>query len=235
MKKQRRENLMRAGLLALAVTVAASFILPGLARAHSEHAMKPQPTQVAAADAHAGHANHANHADSDLKLPEDVVVRFPDVTLLDQNSRARSLKSDVIGDRIVVMDFVYTSCTTVCPVVSAIMGEVQQKLGGKVGREVSLVSLTVDPVRDTPARLRDYARSRGAGAGWSWLTGSTTAVNDTLKGLGTWTPDFQDHPVVMMVGDGRSGKWTRFYGFADPAMLVAQVESLIAARAATRE
>lgn len=238
MKHDRRTRIMRASLIVLAVTVAASMIVPGLARAHSEHAMKPQATKVAAADAHAGqagHANHANHANSDLKLPEDVTVRFPDVKLLDQNSRERSLRSDVIGDRIVVMDFVYTSCTTVCPVVSAIMGEVQQKLGGRVGREVALVSLTVDPVRDTPARLRDYARSRGAGAGWSWLTGSTTAVNDTLKGLGTWTPNFEDHPVVMMVGDGRSGKWTRFYGFADPAMLVAQVESLIAARAATRE
>lgn len=239
MKHDRRTRIMRAGLIALAVAVAAGMIVPGLARAHSEHAMKPQATQVAAADAHAGHAGHANHANhanhADMKLPEDVTVRFPDVKLLDQNSRERSLKSDVIGDRIVVMDFVYTSCTTVCPVVSAIMGEVQQKLGGRVGREVALVSLTVDPVRDTPARLRDYARSRGAGAGWSWLTGSTTAVNDTLKGMGTWTPNFEDHPVVMMVGDGRSGKWTRFYGFADPAMLVAQVESLIAARAATRE
>lgn len=242
MKRDRRTRIMRAGLIALAVTVAASMIAPGLARAHSEHVMKPQPTQLAAADAHAGHAgghanhaNHASHANDDVKLPEDVVVRFADVKLLDQNSRERSLKADVIGDRIVVMDFVYTSCTTVCPVVSAIMGEVQQKLGGRVGREVALVSLTVDPVRDTPARLRDYARSRGAGAGWSWLTGSTTAVNDTLKGMGTWTPNFEDHPVVMMVGDGRSGKWTRFYGFADPAMLVAQVESLIAARAATRE
>lgn len=244
MRQQRKQRIMQASLIALAVTVAASFIVPSLARAQSEHAMKPQAVKVAAADshaahaAHAGHANHADHsqhANSDIKLPEDVVVRFADVTLLDQNNRERRLKSDVIGDRIVVMDFVYTSCTTVCPVVSAIMGEVQQKLGGRVGREVSLVSLTVDPVRDTPARLRDYARSRGAGAGWSWLTGSTTAVNDTLKGLGTWTPNFEDHPVVMMVGDGRSGKWTRFYGFADPAMLVAQVESLIAARAATRE
>ncbi|NMG32375.1 SCO family protein [Aromatoleum evansii] len=238
MKQQRKQRIMQASLIALALTVAASFIVPSLARAHSEHAMKPQATKVAAADAHAahaGHANHANHANSDIKLPEDVTVRFADVLLLDQNSKERRLKSEVIGDRIVVMDFVYTSCTTVCPVVSAIMGEVQQKLGGKVGREVALVSLTVDPVRDTPARLRDYARSRGAGAGWSWLTGSTTAVNDTLKGLGTWTPNFEDHPVVMMVGDGRTGKWTRFYGFADPAMLVAQVESLIAARAATRE
>lgn len=240
----RRTTIMRASLATLAVTVAASLLLPNLAGAHSGDAMKPPPT-VAATDLHAGHAghgNHANHADhagpaaADAKRPEDVSVRFADVMLLDQDSRARRLRTDVIGDRIVVMDFVYTTCTTVCPVVSAIMGEVQYKLGARVGRDVALVSLTVDPVRDTPARLRDYARSRGAGAGWSWLTGSATAVNDTLKGLGTWTPNFEDHPVVMMVGDGRSGKWMRFYGFADPAALVAQVESLIAARgAASRE
>lgn len=235
MQQQRGRTIQRASLVALAAAIAASLAVPGLVRAHSEHAMKPQVVKVAAADPHAGHSGHANHAGADLKLPEDVAVRFADVTLLDQDSRERRLKADVIGDRIVVMDFVYTSCTTVCPVVSAIMGEVQQKLAGRVGREVALVSMTVDPVRDTPARLRDYARARGAGAGWSWLTGSTTAINDTLKGLGTWTPNFEDHPVVMMVGDGRSGKWTRFYGFADPAMLVAQVESLIAARAATRE
>ncbi|NMG75652.1 SCO family protein [Aromatoleum diolicum] len=206
--------------------------------AHAEHAVKPEHAGHASATSPADHANHANHADHAKhaaagKNAEGVNVRFADVALLDQDSRERRLKSDVIGDRIVVMDFVYTSCTTVCPVVSAIMSEVQSKLGARVGRDVALVSMTVDPVRDTPARLRDYARSRGAGPGWSWLTGSTTAINDTLKGLGTWTPDFEDHPVVMMVGDGRSGQWTRFYGFADPAALVAQVESLTAARGAT--
>ncbi|AYH41976.1 electron transporter SenC [Azoarcus sp. DN11] len=220
-----RKAVMRAGLAAVAVAAAVGILMPGAARAHAEHA-KPQGATAGA---------HANHGASGPTRPEDVTVRLPDVTLLDQHSRERRLKPDVIGDRVVVMDFVYTSCTTVCPVASAIMAEVQQKLAARVGREVALVSLTVDPVRDTPARLRDYAGARGAGEGWSWLTGSATEVNDTLKGLGTWTPDFEDHPVVMMVGDGRSGKWTRFYGFADPAVLVAQVESLIAARAATRE
>jgi protein SCO1/2 len=162
-------------------------------------------------------------------------VRFVDVPLVDQHARERRLESDVIGERIVVMDFVYTSCTTVCPVVSAIMAEVQATLGERVGRDIALVSMTVDPVRDTPSKLREYAKTRGAGAGWSWLTGSAPAVNETLKGLGAWSADFENHPVVMMVGDGRTGKWTRFYGFADPAKLVAQVESLTAARVAQAE
>jgi len=221
---QPREATAHAEHVQRAVTAHAAHVSRDV-NVHAEHAVTPEPAGRASA------TSHANHAAAE-KRAEGVKVRFADVALLDQNNRERRLESDVIGDRIVVMDFVYTSCTTVCPVVSAIMSEVQGKLGARVGRDVALVSMSVDPVRDTPARLRDYARARGAGPGWSWLTGSATAVNDTLKGLGTWTPDFEDHPVVMMVGDGRSGQWTRFYGFADPAALVAQVESLTAARGA---
>lgn len=219
-----RPTILHACLLALA----ASLAQPPSAAAHAEHA---------AHAAHAGHADPARGATpaAAAKRAEDVAVRLPDVPLRDQHDRERRLASDVIGERIVVIDFVYTSCTTVCPVASAIMREVQGRLGARVGREVALVSLTVDPVRDTPARLLEYARGLGAGPGWAWLTGSPAAVGDTLRGLGTWTPNFEDHPVVTMVGDGRSGKWTRFYGFADPAALVAQVESFSAARVAAKE
>lgn len=239
----RNDRLMRASLLALALAVAGMLILPNRAAAHgeaahdahAEHRMPAAPVVHAAASAHAQHGDHAQHAAQATptgKHPEDVSVRLPDVQLRDQHDRALSLAEDVIGDRIVVMDFVYTSCTTVCPVASAIMSQVEQKLGNRVGRDVALVSISVDPARDTPARLREYASRIGAGEGWSWLTGNAPAVNETLKGLGTWTPDFKDHPVVTMVGDRQRGTWRRFYGFADPAQLVAQVESLTAARAA---
>lgn len=215
------DQLMRASLLALvlALAVAGMLLLPKRAAAHGD-------------EGHDAHAVHAGHAAAAQSRPQDVSVRLPDVPLRDQHDRVRHLAADVIGDRIVVMDFVYTSCTTVCPVASAIMSQVEGQLGERVGRDVALVTLSVDPARDTPARLREYAGRLGAGAGWAWLTGSAPAVNATLKGLGTWTPDFKDHPVVTMVGDARSGTWRRFYGFADPAQLVAQVDSLTAARAA---
>ncbi len=213
--------MSRSPLDLLAGALLALGLCTGGALAHSEHAE------------HAGHDAHAGHAGHEASKPaEAVAVRFADVTLLDQDNRQVRLEHDVVGGDIVVMDFVYTSCTTVCPVVTAIMAEVQAKLGERVGKDVKLVSLTVDPVRDTPARLREYGQARGAGPGWTWLTGSATAVNDTLKGFGTWTPNFEDHPVVMMVGDGASGVWTRFYGFVDPHQLVAKVEELTAARGA---
>jgi protein SCO1/2 len=177
---------------------------------------------------HAAHmaqqAAHAQHP------PAGAQVTFADVALLDQDKREVHLKDDLVGDRIVVMGFVYTSCTTVCPVISAIMQKLQAQLGERAGREVQLISLSIDPLRDTPERLHEYAARFGAGSGWRWLTGSNEAVSETLKGLGTWTANYEEHPPLIMVGDGRTQQWTRFYGFTDPAVLMARVDELSAAR-----
>lgn len=172
---------------------------------------------------------HAAHQ-AQSQAPQDAQVNFADVPLLDQDGRELRLKEDLVGDHIVVMGFVYTSCTTVCPVVSAIMQKLQKQLGERVGQEVQLISLSIDPLRDTPERLREFADRYQAGPGWNWLTGKSEAVADTLKGLGTWTANYQDHPPLIMVGDGRSQQWTRFYGFPDPNVLLARVDELSAAR-----
>jgi protein SCO1/2 len=140
------------------------------------------------------------------------------------------LKSEILGDRLVVMDFLYTSCTTVCPVVSAVLAQVQEQLGPRLAKEVALVSVSVDPQRDTPARLKAYAARHGARSGWSWLTGTPANIAEVLKSAGTYTPNFEDHPAVILVGDPRSGQWTRHYGFADPKDLVARLEALALAR-----
>lgn len=208
--------------LGLAVALCAFGLSGAPALAHS-------PSEHAGHEGHGGHEGHAGHAAAPTP-PEAAQVRFADVPLTDQHDRQVNLREEVVGDRIVVMGFIYTSCTTVCPVVSAIMQKVQAQLGERVDSEVRLVSISVDPLRDTPARLREYASAYRAGPGWSWLTGSVPAVTDTLKGLGTWSADFESHPPVIMVGDGRSEQWTRFYGFTDPAVLLARVEELRAAR-----
>lgn len=172
---------------------------------------------------------HANHQPSPQQLqPQGSTVRFADVTLLDQHARPVRLQDDLVRDRIVVMSFVYTTCTTVCPVVSAIMQKVQDGLDARSGARVQLVSISVDPLRDTPERLRDYARNFRSGPDWHWLTGSSQAVKETLQGLGTWSADYVDHQPVILVGDGDSDRWTRYYGFTDPAVLLAKVEQLSA-------
>ncbi len=152
-------------------------------------------------------------------------IALPDAELVTQYGAAVKLKSEVIGERIVVMDFVYTTCTTVCPVVSAIFGQVQSRLGDRLGREVVLVSISVDPARDTPRRLKAYAAKYRAREGWVWLTGRKHTVDALLRELGAYSPSFEDHPSMVLVGDPRRGQWARFLGFPSPEAIVNKVNA----------
>jgi protein SCO1/2 len=178
-------------------------------------------------------AAHENHAP--LAKPtaaQGARINLTDTPLLDQDGRSVRLKSDIIGDRIAIVGFVYTSCTTVCPVVSAMLAQTQAKLGARAGRDVKLVTLTVDPVRDTPARLKAHGKQHGAGPGWTLVTGAKPQVDEALKAFDAYTPNFTDHPPVVYVGDAKAGKWLRFYGFPSPDQLMNAVGELSAARKA---
>jgi protein SCO1/2 len=134
--------------------------------------------------------------------------------------------SDVIGDRIVVIDFVYTTCTTICPVLSALFAQVQGKLGDQLNGDVVMVSVSVDPVRDTPQRLKAYAAKHRAGDGWVWLTGAKPTVDDVLTGVGAYSANFEEHPPMVLVGDGRTGEWQRLFGFPNPDRIMKLVNEL---------
>jgi len=167
--------------------------------------------------------------DTDAQPPgTDIVV--PDARLTNQNGEEVLLRSDIVGERIVIMDFVYTTCTTVCPVLSAIFAQVANELGDRLGSEVVLVSLTVDPLRDTPRQLRAYSSKFGVDSGWTWLTSDKTTMDSVLKQLGSYTPNFEDHPAMVLVGDGRTGEWARFVGFPGVAQIIGKVDELAAAR-----
>ena len=147
--------------------------------------------------------------------------------VLDQDGREMEFVTDAIGDHIVVMDFVYTTCTTICPVLSALFTQVQTKLGNDVvGNEVRLISMSVDPIRDTPQRLKAYSAKHRAGEGWLWLTGAKPDVDDVLTGLGAYTANFEDHPTMVLIGDAQSGEWKRLFGFPNPDRIVRIVNEL---------
>lgn len=179
----------------------------------------------------AAHDKHEHMQGPKSSPPGEVTVRGLDTTLVNQDGRSLHLRRDVIGSKIVVVDFVYTSCTTVCPVASAMFQELQSQLGEQLGREVELVTITVDPVRDTPARLKAFAEKFQARPGWTWLTGSPIAVNDVLKGMGAYAADFTQHPLMTLVGDGTSGQWLRFAGLPEPRRLAEHVRHVAQSRA----
>jgi protein SCO1/2 len=156
-------------------------------------------------------------------------VVLSDKPLLDQTGRPVRLH-EVIGERIAIVNFIYTTCTTVCPVTSATFAQLQDRLGAALGKDVVLVSITVDPVRDTPERLREYSSRHGAREGWVWLTGAKREVDDVLKGFGAYTPNVEDHPAMVLVGDAAIGAWSRFFGFPSVDELLARVDAARRAR-----
>jgi protein SCO1/2 len=169
-----------------------------------------------------GHDQHA----APVQAPSAAKVVLRDVPLLDAMGKRVRLPQEVIGNRIAVVNFVYTSCTTVCPVSSASFQQLQKRLGARLGKDVVLVSITVDALRDTPQKLREYAARYEAREGWVWLTGAKPDVDAVLKGLGAYSARFEDHPAMVLVGDARGGHWTRFFGFPSVDELMARIDTM---------
>ncbi|HSB73902.1 MAG TPA: SCO family protein [Candidatus Methylomirabilis sp.] len=174
------------------------------------------------------------HSPEQHKTPEapgevevkPTTVRLHDLDLLDQDGKRMKFKTDVVKDRLVVIDTIYTTCPVVCPILSATFANVQQALGDRLGKGVFLISITVDPATDVPPRLKAYAERWEAKPGWIFLTGQKSTVDLVLQGLGVYSADYTDHPPTILVGDVRRGEWTRFYGFATPEQILTKVKEL---------
>lgn len=158
-----------------------------------------------------------------------VDVELRDLELLDHTGKKLSFKTDVLADRIVAIDFIYTTCSTICPVISSVLANVQDSLGERLGKEVWLVSISLDPTRDTPRRMDAYARRFADGPGWIWLTGRKKNVDQVLRGLGAYTPEIVDHPPTVLIGDVRANTWTRLNGIPAPDDILARLNAFAAA------
>jgi protein SCO1/2 len=195
------------------------------------------PSAVPAGPGHkSGHSGHAMPTPSVTTQGEAVEIELLDLALLDQDGRKVRFKSDVIGDRLVVIDTFYTSCDTICPILSALFVNLQNKLGNRLGQEVVLVSISVDPGIDIPVRIKKYAKRHGARPpGWIFLTGSKRSIDRVLRGIGAYVRDYTQHAPAILVGDGRHGGWTRYYEFPMPDLVLERVDELQNARLAKAE
>lgn len=154
-------------------------------------------------------------------------LALPGITLRDSENNPRML-DELIGDRIAILNFMFTSCSTICPMSAAILRETQQRLSPRLGEEVILVSISVDPLNDTPEKLRAYAVGMGAGPHWHWLTGTPGEIGQVLRAFGIpagGSPE--SHPPVILVGiGGQSSRWWRWVGMVSPDALVDAVDTI---------
>lgn len=150
-----------------------------------------------------------------------------DAPLRDVGGRPVGFARDVIGDAIVVINPIWTGCSTLCPLTSAIMGEVGERLGSRLGERVRLVSLAIDPLELPAAQLRAWVEAYGAVPGWLWVGGDPRSTDLVLAGLRAQpSGSITDHPPVFLVVDGRDGRTRRFDGLADAGVLLAAIDQL---------
>jgi protein SCO1/2 len=161
-------------------------------------------------------------------------LQVPDVRLVDQDGRPVRFYTDLVKDRVVAMNFVFTTCTTICPPMGANFAKLQKLLAG---RDVRLISVSIDPANDTPERLKAWSRKLGGapGPGWTLVTGDREEVNRLLKALGVYTAAITDHSPLVLLGDDARHRWTRAYGLAPPARLAELVGQIAAPEAGAQK
>jgi protein SCO1/2 len=145
--------------------------------------------------------------------------RLEGVRLVDASDRAVDLAQMVESDAPVFVNFIFTSCTTICPVMSAGFSQFAARMHAE-GRPLRLVSITIDPEHDTPARLRDYSVRHQAGANWSFLTGSRAAVEAAQQAFDTLRAAPESHTAATYLRRSRSAPWERIDGLSGVAALV---------------
>jgi cytochrome oxidase Cu insertion factor (SCO1/SenC/PrrC family) len=145
---------------------------------------------------------------------------IPDLALLDQDGREIHFYSDLVKGKVVAVQFIFTTCTTICPPLGATFARVQKDLGERAGRDVHFISVSVDPTVDTPERLKAWGEKFHAGAGWTFVTGPKPQVDALLRALGASAARREDHSPSVLIGNDTTGQWTRAYGLSRPSELV---------------
>jgi protein SCO1 len=157
--------------------------------------------------------------------PERLVI--PDVALVNQHGERVRFYRDLVKGRVVAINFIFTTCSTVCPLLGVHFSALQELMGDRAGRDVTLISLSVDPLVDTPQRLKAWSEGFDAGPGWTLLTGPKREVEILLKALHVFTPDKQAHTPTILIGNDATGTWRRAYGLVAPATLADMLSSVI--------
>ena len=152
---------------------------------------------------------------------------FSDVELINQDGQKMRFYSDVLKDKVVVINTFFTTCTGVCPPINRTLERMQEALGDRLGNDAFLVSMSVDPETDTPVRLKEYSRRFHARPGWIFLTGKKENVDWALYKLGQYVETKDGHTTIIIIGNEPKGLWKKAFGMAKADELMKIVEDVI--------
>jgi protein SCO1/2 len=208
MKNQLLDAVSRRRVIGCLAVLGSAGSMPAVRAAGADHAHHHDPD----------HADHlAQLAVTAAAQPQsrEAAYAAPSVTMLDQYGRQCVFSKAMDDGRPVIMNFVFTSCTTICPVMTQVFMQVQEKLVGELGK-LHMVSVSIDPEFDTPARLLAYSKQSRAGPQWDFYTGSLEASVAVQKAFDAYRGEKMNHLPLTLLRGPRRGTWTRFDGFASP-------------------
>jgi protein SCO1/2 len=170
------------------------------------------------------HDHHHHHMMNGVTR-RTVSYQIPDVRMVREDGTAVSLPAELNDGKPVFLTFIYTTCTTICPIVSQTFSQLQGELGSDEAR-VHLASISIDPEQDTPARLREYAKRFGAGPEWHHYTGTMASSIAAQRAFDVYHGDKMSHDPVALIRIAPGQPWHRFDGFATAKDLLAEFRGL---------
>lgn len=160
--------------------------------------------------------------------PAPVALPVPDIEVVNQDGRHVHFNSQVVEGRIAIVTGFFTNCSSMCPFTQEKLAQVAKLLGPRMGKDVVIVSVSVDPENDTPARMKDWAEKFHTGPGWTLLSGNRPEVDTLLKSLGLFVELRQRHQSALMIGSAATG-WVRISSWTPSEKLARLAESMSSA------
>jgi protein SCO1/2 len=153
---------------------------------------------------------------------------FSNLELINQDGETVRFFDDVLKDKVVVINFIFTNCKGACPLITHKLTLVRDGLEGKIGNPIQFVSLSLDPERDTPAAMKEFAKTHNADhEGWVFLTGKSENLDNIIKRLGQFTDDLEAHSTMMLVGNVKSAHWIKVQPHELPPQIIQKLELLM--------
>lgn len=151
---------------------------------------------------------------------------IPDLWLVDQNGKKVKFYSDLIKDKVVVVHGFFTECSAICPMQARALVKLKNRLGDRLGRDVFIVSVSKDPLVDTPEKMSQWGKEWGVSAGWTLLTGDKADVRKVLRDVVTEDIGTDMHEAFLVIGNDRTGVWTTAYGLQRTEDIVKMIDDL---------
>ncbi|NOT85592.1 MAG: SCO family protein [Methylococcaceae bacterium] len=159
--------------------------------------------------------------------PSIIAVESPiiseNIQVENQQGHQLSFYTDLIKNKTVAINFIFTTCSSSCPLATAVFKQVQKQLGAQ---KIHLISISVDPNTDTPARLNTFAQQFKTATGWDFITGDRATINALLQNLEAYSADKTLHTNMVLIGNDKTHTWTRLYGLPSAEAIITAIKQV---------